>query len=110
MLHNIFDAHAHYDDRWFDEDRSALLASLKGSSGFDIVLLDPPYETGLASAAIRSLDEYGLLNEGAILLCEHSRQNPPEIPNAHFTAREARKYGDCYLTYIVYSAKEGQTI
>lgn len=28
MLHNIFDAHAHYDDKWFDEDRSALLLSM----------------------------------------------------------------------------------
>ena len=28
MLHNIFDAHAHYDDRWFDEDRDSLLASM----------------------------------------------------------------------------------
>lgn len=28
MLNNIFDAHAHYDDRWFDEDREALLASM----------------------------------------------------------------------------------
>ena len=27
-LHNIFDAHAHYDDKWFDDDRSALLSSL----------------------------------------------------------------------------------
>lgn len=28
MLHNIFDAHAHYDDKWFDEDRSELLSSM----------------------------------------------------------------------------------
>ena len=28
MLHNIFDAHAHYDDKWFDEDRDSLLASM----------------------------------------------------------------------------------
>ena len=27
--HNIFDAHAHYDDRWFDEDRDALLSSMR---------------------------------------------------------------------------------
>ena len=27
-LHNIFDAHAHYDDKWFDDDRSVLLSSL----------------------------------------------------------------------------------
>lgn len=28
MLHNLFDAHAHYDDKWFDEDRHRLLSSL----------------------------------------------------------------------------------
>ena len=28
MLTDIFDAHAHYDDKWFDEDRDALLASM----------------------------------------------------------------------------------
>ena len=32
---NIFDAHAHYDDSWFDEDRDELLATLpqKGVCG-----------------------------------------------------------------------------
>lgn len=29
MYHNIFDAHSHYDDKWFDEDRDALLSSMK---------------------------------------------------------------------------------
>ena len=29
MLTNIFDSHAHYDDRWFDEDRDELLSSMK---------------------------------------------------------------------------------
>ena len=35
MLTNIFDAHAHYDDKWFDEDRAEVLNSLpeKGISG-----------------------------------------------------------------------------
>ncbi len=34
-MNNIFDAHAHYDDDWFDEDREQLLLSLpsKGVSG-----------------------------------------------------------------------------
>ncbi len=34
-MNNIFDAHAHYDDDWFDEDRYELLSSLpsKGVSG-----------------------------------------------------------------------------
>ena len=28
MLNNIFDAHCHYDDKWFDEDRTQLLELL----------------------------------------------------------------------------------
>lgn len=28
-FYNIFDAHAHYDDKWFDEDRAELLQSLE---------------------------------------------------------------------------------
>ena len=31
MLNNIFDAHAHYDDKWFDEDREALLSAMPDS-------------------------------------------------------------------------------
>ena len=27
-LNNIFDAHAHYDDKWFDEDRETLLSDI----------------------------------------------------------------------------------
>ncbi len=37
MLHNIFDAHAHYDDKWFDEDRDDLLSSMPGNGVCGIV-------------------------------------------------------------------------
>ena len=68
---------------------------------FDIVLLDPPYESDLESRAVSELARLGLLNEGAILLCEHSKANPPVFPSA-FTVKKAKKYGDSYVTYAVY--------
>lgn len=37
MLHNIFDAHAHYDDKWFEEDRETLLASMP-EKGVDYIV------------------------------------------------------------------------
>ena len=37
MLNNIFDSHAHYDDRWFDGDREALLAALPAQGVCGIV-------------------------------------------------------------------------
>lgn len=88
-------------------DSIALLAELaREGRGFDLVLLDPPYETELASRAIAALSELGLLNDCAILLCEHSRENPPVVPPVGFTAREPKKYGDCCVTYITYHKSE----
>lgn len=37
MVKNLFDAHAHYDDKWFDEDRDALLGSMPDSGIVGIV-------------------------------------------------------------------------
>lgn len=34
---NIFDAHAHYDDKWFDDDRSTLLDNIKSKGVCGIV-------------------------------------------------------------------------
>lgn len=34
---NIFDAHAHYDDKWFDEDRAELLSKIKDKGVCGIV-------------------------------------------------------------------------
>lgn len=36
-MNNIFDAHAHYDDKWFDENRAELLDSMKNTGVCGIV-------------------------------------------------------------------------
>ena len=55
-LHNIFDAHAHYDDRWFDEDRSALLASMPDNGVSYIV--NAAVDIATAKTAIGYAEEY----------------------------------------------------
>ena len=85
-------------------DSISTLGSLRGSV-FDIVLLDPPYASDLESRALSELDSLGLLSDGAIVLCEHSKDNPP-VFTGNYSARPARKYGDSYVTYAVYS-REG---
>lgn len=93
--------------RVFQGDAISLASSMQGQ-GFDIVLLDPPYKTPLASRAIAALDENSLLNDGALIICEHSGDNPPALPKRGFTARAPKKYGDSFVTLITYS-KEGQS-
>ena len=89
-------------------DSIRLLDALAASGEcFDIVLLDPPYETPLESEAILKLEELELLKPGAILLCEHSKLNPPVFSSA-FTVKKAKKYGDSYVTYAVYEGVNEQ--
>lgn len=99
-----------YDERAeiFPGDSIALLDRFAESGRtFDIVLLDPPYETQLESNAIAKLTQLGLLSENAILICEHSRENTPEFPDG-FNVKKARKYGDCYVTYAVFEGARDQ--
>lgn len=74
---------------------------------FDIVLLDPPYETSLETEALRALAELRLLTPGAILLCEHSKENPPVFCEG-YDVKKTRKYGDSYVTYATYDISEGK--
>ncbi len=89
-------------------DAIALLNTLSSEGvSFDIVLLDPPYESDLETRAVSALEAGGLLKPGSILVCEHSLKNPP-VFSSSFTVRKARKYGDCYLTYAVFEGEEDQ--
>ncbi len=56
MLNNIFDAHAHYDDKWFDEDRGALLSSLP-ENGVSYVV-NASVDLATAKTAIEYAEEY----------------------------------------------------
>ncbi len=55
-LHNIFDAHAHYDDRWFDEDRGELLSSMPQNGVAYIV--NASVDLATAKTAIEYAEKY----------------------------------------------------
>lgn len=56
MLHNIFDAHAHYDDKWFDEDRNELLSSMPENSISYIV--NAAVDIATAKTAVKYAERY----------------------------------------------------
>lgn len=55
-FHSIFDAHAHYDDKWFDGDRDALLAALpeRGVCG----VVNNAVDLDSAARVIRLAEQY----------------------------------------------------
>ncbi len=58
MLSNIFDAHAHYDDGWFDDDRDKLLASLPGQGVCGVVNNSVDLNTAKKVIALAEKYEY----------------------------------------------------
>lgn len=67
---------------------------------FDVVLLDPPYQTSLLEETLDRLDDK--LEENAIVLCEHTveKQLPEQIGNLH--KQKEYRYGKIKLTKYVF--------
>lgn len=59
MLNNIFDAHAHYDDKWFEEDRDDLLSSMPGNGVSYIV--NAAVDISTAHTAISYAEKYDFM-------------------------------------------------
>ena len=58
---------------------------------FDIVLLDPPYDTGAVAPVLRSLDERGWLRAGGLAYLEDSaRAGAPALPPGWTLLRSGR--------------------
>ncbi len=72
--------------------KDALLFLKETQMKFDIIFLDPPYNTGLLNEAIDLIYEKSLLTDGGIILAE-SEVNGEEPGNNHFTIAKRAKYG-----------------
>ncbi|MDD3921848.1 MAG: 16S rRNA (guanine(966)-N(2))-methyltransferase RsmD [Eubacteriales bacterium] len=72
---------------------------------FSIVFLDPPYKMAETDAICIQLRQLGLLEQGALIVIEHrtGSENPPD---ARFTLRNERRYGDTTIHIYVYQGEE----
>ncbi len=59
---------------------------------FDIIFLDPPYNTGLLTGAIKKIAENNLLSEGGIIVAE-SEYLGEEPDDSYFDIIKRAKYG-----------------
>lgn len=73
---------------------------------FSLVLLDPPYESGLTVRVLGEMAERGLMADGCIILAEHAWRFPVALDMPCFTVGKPHKYGDAAVTKIVYHAEE----
>lgn len=85
-----------------NKDYLVALESLKGQK-FDIIFLDPPYETDFAEKAIQKIAECGLLSKDGKIIIETDRkeeliQNIERIDL--FDIFDERKYGRVSLIFL----------
>ena len=65
---------------------------------FDIIFLDPPYKDNYIEVANKLIDQYNLLRDGGIIVCESSFID--KIVYNNFKEIKSRKYGDKYVVIL----------
>ncbi len=71
------------------EYEQALLYFYQNHISFDLIFLDPPYQKEWIQNSIHKIEQYGLLNESGILVCEYEN----ESFNSIYTCMKEKKYG-----------------
>lgn len=57
---------------------------------FDIIFLDPPYKMNYITPSIKLIDQYNLLNDDGIIVCEYEDEL---IDNMNYKIIKEKKYG-----------------
>jgi len=71
---------------------------LHGLGRFDVIILDPPYATGLYEECLEKIIEFDILNENGIIICEALKERQmPMLPAPYAMVKEYR-YGKKKLT------------
>ena len=74
------------------------IAFLQSCGKFDIILIDPPYDSDLYEKSLYSITKYDILSEGGTIICESRRERElPELQSPYFKRKEYR-YGKIKLT------------
>ena len=67
---------------------------------FDLVFLDPPYETELATATLATLGAGPLTPAGALVIAQHLSKRPPPASAGALAAFRTRRFGETTLTFF----------
>ncbi len=71
---------------------------------YDLIFLDPPYDTMLCDKALQKIFAFDILTQGGIIVCETRREHPLPDGAAPYFKRKDYNYGKVKLT--VYDKKD----
>ena len=79
--------------------KKALLYFKDSNIKFDIIFLDPPYNTNYIEQSIKLVTEYNLLEDNGIIVCE-SNSIDKIIYSDTYKEIKSKKYGDKYIVLL----------
>ena len=98
------------DCKFVAESRVLNMESLEylkvSKGGFDIVFIDPPYRQGTVQTVLGMLA--GLLNDGALVVCEHEKELELCDEYEGLALRKRYKYGKTAVTVFYAGEKEDE--
>lgn len=66
---------------------------------FDLIFLDPPYFKNLIPKAVESINKYGLLNEGGIIISEYDSTESIDEKIGNLGIYRSEKYGRIKISF-----------
>lgn len=79
-------------------EQSESIGFLRRGGKFDLVFLDPPYDSNLLEKALEAIQNVDILNDGGIIVCESRREKiMPEL-EPPYRRTLTRNYGKVCLT------------
>lgn len=94
---NLKRANLEKDARVLQTDAVRFLAN---AGKFDLIFVDPPYHTKLLENVIFAIQQFDILNEGGIIVCESAPEKlVPELENPYYKGKEY-KYGKVKITVV----------
>lgn len=74
---------------------------------FDLVFMDPPYNSNFLVKTLQMLNDFDIIGEEGIVACEHHEDEPaPEIVG-HLTKVRYKAYGDTLYSFYVNASEVG---
>ena len=109
LYNNIFDAHAHYDDKWFDDDRFELLENIHTKGVCGIVNNAVDLET--AKTCIEYAEKYDFMYAAVGFHPENLENIPDNLDRAVRAMKKDslihRTLGShAFMKYVAYKQKE----
>ena len=79
---------------------------LKRCGSYDLIFLDPPYDSGLAEKALNAIKAFDILSKGGIIICETRAETALPALEAPYVLKKQYRYGKVKLTTYSKEAEE----